>query len=433
MTATARPIRTREVVAWSLYDTANSAFFLVVVTAMFPFFFRDVVLGIDGSVASDVARGDLWWGRMLSLSALLTAVTAPVMGALAEARRWRKPLLFAYTAVAVAGTALLGFVGAMPPLVAAGVFVLANAATEGGMVFYGSLLPSVARPEQMGRVSGNGWAAGYIGSIVALLIAALVIGDPQPATFILVALWFAAFAAPLFLIVEDRTPPVAVRGSVFAGLRDTVRSAMRYRDLRRFLLAYFLYNDAVTTTIGFAALFAKDELGFAQPLLIGMILGVQVTGAVGAVLLGRTSDRIGNVQAILRTLILWIVICIAAFVLALDLPAWASAQAPRQYAFLAVGLLVGFAMGAVQSQSRSLLARMVPEHRTAEFFGVYAVCGRFSAVLGPALFGWLSYVTGSKSWSILSLVLMFAAGAWLLRGVDEQRGRAELLAGESAR
>lgn len=427
--ASAPRIPTREVVAWSLFDTANSAFFLVVVTAMFPFFFREAVLGVDPEVAADVARGDLWWGRMLSISALLTAISAPFVGALAEARRWRKQLLFAFTAVAVVCTALLGVAGALPVLVAAGVFVLANAATEVGMVLYGSLLPSVAPRERMGSVSGYGWAAGYLGSIFCLIIAAFGIGDPQAATFVLVAVWFAAFATPLFALVKDRTPAVPRTAGAWAGLVDAVKSAWRYRDLRRFLLAYFLYNDAVVTTIGFAALFAKDELGFPQTLLIGMILGVQVTGAIGALILGRASDRIGNVRAILITLALWIGISLSAFVLALDLPVWETMQQPRQLLFLGVGLLVGFAMGAAQSQSRSLLTRMVPEHRTAEFFGLYAVCGRFSAIIGPALFGWLSYTTGSKAWSVLSLAVMFVAGAALLRGVDEDRGRAEMLAG----
>lgn len=429
MTSSESRIPRREVVAWSLYDTANSAFFLVVVTAMFPFFFREGVLGVDPDVAADVARGDLWWGRMLSVSAILTALTAPVMGAFAEARRWRKQLLLAYTVVAVVCTAFLGFSTGLHPLLAAGIFVVANAATESGMVFYGSLLPSVSTRATMGSISGYGWAAGYIGSIFCLLIAAFGIGDPQPATFLLVAGWFALFSAPLFLMVRDRTPAVERTNGTWAGLRDALRSAWRYRDLRRFLLAYFLYNDAVTTTVGFAALFASDELGFAQTLLIGMILGVQVTGAIGAMILGRASDRIGNVRAILLTLVLWVCISVAAFTLALDLPVWEARQHPRQMAFLVVGLLVGFGLGAVQSQSRSLLARMVPEHRTAEFFGLYAVCGRFSAIIGPALFGWISFATGSKAWSVLSLTVMFVAGAWLLRGVDEERGRREMMSG----
>ena len=420
------PRRRAEVAAWALYDTANSAFFLIVVTAFFPFFFRDTLLG------GDVARGDALWGAMLSASAVLVALSSPVMGALAEARRWRKALLAAYTLVAVCGTALLGFGSALSLPLAVVAFVLANAATEGGMVFYGALLPSVASRERLGRVSGLGWAVGYLGSVVALIFAHVVLGGPTGATMFFVAAWFALFALPLFVLVEDRTPPRGTRESALAGLRAALRDAWRTRDLRRFLVAFFLYNDGVTTTIAFAALFAKDELGFPQALLVGLIVGIQVTGAIGAALLGGVADRRGNVFAIGGTLVLWLAVTLAAFGLSLDLALWEGREQVRQLAFLGVGLAVGFGLGAVQSQSRALLVGMVPESRTAEFMGLYAVCGRASAIVGPAVFGALAAFTGSKSASVLFLAALFAGGLVLLRGVDEQRGRRELLARSEA-
>lgn len=416
------PRRPVEVGAWALYDTANSAFFLLVVTAFFPFYFRDMVLG------GDIERGDLLWGFMISGSAVLVALTSPFMGALAEARRWRKQLLAAYTVVAVLGTATLGLGASLSLPIAIVAFVLANAATEGGMVFYGSLLPSVASRERLGRVSGLGWAVGYLGSVVALVIAQVALGGPTGATMGFVALWFALFSLPLFFLVRDRSPPVAAERSPLRELRGALRDAWRTRDLRRFLLAFFLYNDAVTTTIAFAALFAKDELAFPQELLIGLILGIQITGAIGAGSLGVVSDRRGNVFAISATLVLWLVVTLIAFFLSLDFGFWEGMQAQRQFAFLGVGLAVGFGLGAVQSQSRALLVGMVPETRTAEFMGLYAVCGRASAIVGPAVFGALAALTRSKSASVLFLALLFGAGLALLRGVNEERGRAELSA-----
>jgi UMF1 family MFS transporter len=304
------------------------------------------------------------------------------------------------------------------------------------MVFYASLLPSVSSPSTIGRISGIGWAVGYLGSIACLVVAAFGIGDPQPATFVWVAGWFGFFSLPLFLMVRDRSPAVINKAGAWQGLKSATQAAWKTRDLRRFLIAYFIYNDAVTTTIGFAALFASDELGFPQQLLILMIIGVQVTGAIGALGFGFVADRLGTVRSILLTLVIWIVISLSSFALAVDFGFWSDdlmtlgplgALTLRQLLFLFVGLSVGFAMGAVQSQSRTLLATMVPKHRTAEFFGLYAVCGRFSAVLGPLIFGWLSVTTGSKAMSVLALAVMFVIGAALMLGVDEDRGRRELL------
>ena len=222
--------------------------------------------------------------------------------------------------------------------------------TRTGRMASTALLPSVASRERLGRVSGLGWAVGYLGSVVALIFAHVVLGETaRPCSS---SLAVALFALPLFLLVETARRS-GTRESALAGLRAALRDAWRTRDLRRFLAAFFLYNDGVTTTIAFAALFAKDELGFPQALLVGLIVGIQVTGAIGAALLGGVADRRGNVFAIGGTLVLWLAVTLAAFGLSLDLALWEGREQARQLAFLGVGLAVGFGLGAVQSQSRA--------------------------------------------------------------------------------
>ncbi|TVR04952.1 MAG: MFS transporter [Deltaproteobacteria bacterium] len=417
------PPKRRELVSWMLFDFSNNAVPLVIVTAVYVLYFKGVVVGGD-----DPNRGDMLWGVAISLSAFVVALTAPFMGALADARRWRKRLLLLYTAVCVVGLFGLGMTGPGTILLAIVTLVVVNASYEGGLIFYHSLLPSIARPEEMGRISGMGWAAGYIGGLIALGISLpfALAGNIRVVIFI-VAASVALLCIPLFVFVRERAPALGGGARAMLGnVAHAIRTVRSHRDLLFFFLAFFVYNDAIVTTFTFAAPFATDSLGYTQVQIIALIMGIQVTAATGAFTLGRLADRIGSAVTIRWALRLFVVSSLAAFLCAWPFAVWETRPELRVAAFAVTGLSFGFMMGATQAASRSFLASVIPPERSGEFFGVYGLVGRFSAVLGPLAFGVISFLTGTQVWSVAFVVLLFTLGLVLLGRVDEERLRAEL-------
>lgn len=444
--------------SWALFDAANSAFPLVMTTAVFVLYFKGVVVGGD-----DPGRSDLLWGLTLSISAALVALCAPYLGSVADIRGARKRVLLGTTILAIGATWMLSYSGAGMVAFAMVFFILANAGFEGGMVMYGALLPSVATPQNTGRLSGIGWAVGYIGGLVCLLICMPWATSGDISTVIrFVAVWFAVLAIPIFAFVPEPPPDKLITASAFQALLETIGMVLRHPGLRLFFIAYLIYNDAIITVFSFAAPFATDVLGFSMKDVILLVAGVQVTGAIGAFGFGYLSDKIGHIRTIVITLVLWIGVVLVAFGTALDLPLWANtpdvvetAVVPttpesaklridpndtaiatveatakttgnplRSQVFWVIGLLVGFTMGATQSSSRAFLAVVSPTAISGRLFGLYAVAGRFSAVVGPTLFGLISFWTGSKAWSVLSLAILFAVGLILIirvRGEDVRK------------
>lgn len=415
--------------SWALFDVANSSFPLVMTTAVFVIYFKSVVVGGD-----DPGRSDFLWGLSVSASAALVALTSPLIGSVADIYGARKRILMGYTALAILATLALSFSGPGMIFFAMVFFILANAGFEGGMVMYGSLLPSVTTRERMGRLSGIGWASGYIGGLACLLLTmGLATSGQVPTVILIVALWFAVLSLPLFLFVpEPPADPQATKRPI-QELVGTLKMVWNTTGLKMFFLAYIIYNDAIITVFSFAAPFATDVLGFSFRNVILLIAGVQVTGAIGAFLFGYLSDKIGHIRTISITLALWVLVTSAAFITALDLPFWEAYPAAtaeslplRSQVFWVLGLLVGFSMGATQSSSRAFLATISPAEMSGRLFGLYAIAGRFSAVIGPLLFGVISYTTGSKAWSVLALVVLFAVGLLLIYRVDEKKVQSEL-------
>lgn len=413
--------------SWALFDAANSAFPLVMTTAVFVLYFKNVVVGGD-----DPGRSDFLWGLSLSISAAIVALSSPLIGAVADVYGARKRVLLAYTVLAIGATLALSFAGPGMIIFAMLFYILANAGFEGGMVMYGSLLPSVATSDNTGRLSGIGWGLGYIGGLICLLLTmGWATGGQVPTAVRFVALWFAVLSLPMFLFVPEPPRPDAVVRAPYRGLMDTLRIVAKNKGLRLFFIAYLIYNDAIITVFSFSAPFATDVLGFTFKEVILLVAGVQITGAIGAFVFGFLSDKIGHVRTIRWSLALWIFVTTGAFLTALELPLWqevneAGVSTLRQNIFWVLGLLVGFTMGATQSSSRAFLAVVSPEAISGRLFGLYAVAGRFSAVLGPLLFGTISYFTGSKAWSVLSLLIFFVVGALLIAGVQERKVRASL-------
>ena len=400
----------RQIFSWTLFDFGNTAFSVIIVTVIFPRYF-----------IGHVAGGQRWlWGLAVSLSMLLAALLAPPLGAAADFSRNRKRFLLLFTIASVVCTALLFFVHEGMILGAIVLFVIANIGFEGGIVFYDSFLPGLTTRKNYGRVSGYGFAMGYLGSLAILLIVSLFLpGTDDPAylvsvrtTFVIAAAFFLIFSIPLFVAVPE--PPIAGKppaSLLRAGMQraaGTFKSLFvehQYPSLARFLIAFFIYNDGILTVIAFAAVFAQQVLAMSDTEIIGFFAVVQTSAVVGSVLFGIITDKIGPKKTITITLILWIAIVIGAYFVR------DAAQ------FYIVALAAGVATGSSQSASRSLMALLTPKNREAEFFGFYdGLCGKASAVVGPLLYGIIADLTGERV-AALAIGVFFVAGVILLQGV----------------
>ena len=408
----------REIAAWCLYDFADSSFTTLIVTVSYALYFR-------GVVAADLgARADFYWGLSIAASMLLVAFLAPVLGAAADATGRKKTFLAGAAAMAVVFTASLGLVG--PGDIAAGMilFILANVGYEGAHVFYNGFLPEIADDKEMGRISGYGWAVGYIGGLLALILSLpLTRGGFAPEhvgayrlTFPLVAFFFLLFSLPIFLFLRERAPrrPIGAAGLFREGaarLAITLRSLRGKGDLVRFLLAFILYNDGVMTVISFAAIYAMHVIGFTTQQVTVLFLVTQLTAFAGAFGAGWLVDRIGARSTIMITLVLWCGVVTAAYM---------ARTVPQ---FFAVGCLASIGMGSTQTASRSLMGLLVPPGRSAEFFGFYGLTGKISAVFGPVIYGWVASQAGSERPAVLSVAPFFLVGLLLLATVDVTRAR----------
>ena len=401
----------RAVGAWVLYDFANSIFPAVVTTAVFPVFYRGTVVG------GDAGLGELWWGWAVSISAIVVALTAPVLGAVADRGGARKRFLVFFVAMCLAGVLLMTTLE--PGMIVAGLlfFVLANVGFEGGNVFYNSYLPNIAPLERMGRVSAYGYGLGYFGSAGGLL---LVLPFAQSgrieAVWLVVAAFFLLFALPAFrYLPRDRPTEAGLGRAVADGLTNLKRIAgevWAQRNLRRFLLAYFFYIDGVLTIIVMAAVIAEVTFGFELAEVIVLFLIVQFSAAAGAFALARVTDSIGPKKVLTGVLVLWVASGVAAYFV----------QSPQLFYGLAVA--AGFGLGSVQSASRALMASIIPKGKEAEMFGFYALCGRSSSVLGPLLFGGVTYMAaGNQRPGFLVLTALFLIGLVLLQRVRDPKGR----------
>jgi UMF1 family MFS transporter len=401
--------RRRAVLAWALYDFANSAFSAIVVATIFPVYYAELVVGNrDG-------RGDFWWGLVGSVSMLVVATAAPVLGGIADHAGARKRFLVGFTAASVAATALLTTVG--PGMLAWG-FTLAVAgivAFEAAFVFYNAYLTQIATPDTMGRISALGFAVGYLGSVVAFAIAyPLVVAEAYRACFLTAGLQYLLFAVPAFAVLPaDGPAAMPLARAVARGLGDTVATLREiarrpeHRQLRRFLLAYLVYEDGVNTVILFSAVFASKTLGFSPAEIIGLFLVVQLTALVGSGAWGRVTDTRGPKTVVAAMLVQWTVVTAIAFIVY------------AKWQFWVVAILAGTGLGAIQAASRTFMATLIPARREAEFFGFYALVGKTGAVAGPLVFGGVSLATGGDQRAAIAVIgLFFLAGLGLLARVD---------------
>ncbi len=402
----------RAVRSWILYDFANSIYPAVVTTAVFPLFYKRTVVGGEGGL------GDLWWGWAVAASALIVALTSPLLGAVADRGGVRKRFLASCVVASLTGVGLMTTLESGMVVAGFVFFVVANVGFESANVFYNAYLPDIVPTERIGRTSGYGYGLGYLGSALGLL---LVIPMAQAGRFdavwLAVVAFFAVFSIPAFrFLPKDRPETTGVLRTAKSGIADLRRIAAEawgHRNLRRFLLAFFFYIDGVLTIIVMAALIAEGTFGFDQGEVIVLFLVVQFSALAGAYALAGKADAVGPKKVLTGVLFLWVAAGIAAYFV----------ESPKVFYGLAVA--AGFGLGSVQSASRALMASLVPDGREAEFFGFYALCGRSSSVLGPLLFGGTTYLAGGNQRpGFLALTALFLIGLLLLQRVKDPRGDA---------
>lgn len=401
----------RTIYVWALYDFANSVYPAVITATIFGVYFTTRIVG------NETGLGDLWWGRVISGSMLFVALSSPLLGSVADGAGMRKRMLLFYTYLCVVCVGLFTTIQPGMILWAFALAVLANIGFEGALVFYNAYLPNIAPPERQGFVSGVGFGVGYAGSAVGLLIALpLVARERFDLTWLAVAGFFALFSLPTFfgLPADGRGDRTVVQAAVEAvtGFKRLVGDVVRLRDIRRFLLAFFMYIDGVNTTIYFAAIFAATTLGFSNQELIYLFLVVQMSAMVGAFALAKPTDLWGPKRVISLTLVLWTTVAFIAYFV------------DSKTVFFMIAVLAGVGLGAVQAASRALMAALIPEGKEAEMFGFYAFCGKSSSVVGPLVFGGVSHgLGGEQRAAILSVALFFLVGLALLQRVrDPCRG-----------
>ena len=413
-----------ELRAWALYDWANSVFMTTVVQ-IFPLFF---VAHAASGLPPQTARSR--FAIATSLAVVLVGIAGPFLGAVADVRAAKKRFLAAFLALGVLATAAMALIREGEWVLAAALFVAGNVGVTSTLAFYNSLLPSIAAPGEVDRVSTAGFALGYLGGGLLLALNLVAIQDPgwfgladrsaaTRAAFLSAAAWWALFSLPLLRRVpepparlEPGEAPGAGSARVALGrLVRTLRELRRHPDAAWLLAAFLVYNDAVNTIIRMATAFG-DELGIAQTSLIAAILMVQFVGVPFAFAFGLLAGRIGPKRAILLALAVYAVIAVLGFRLRTTAD------------FFLLAFLVATVQGGAQALSRSLFATMVPRHKAGEMFGIFAVFDRFGGAMGSLLFGLVLAATGSSRPAILALVAFFALGAWMLGRVDVARGRA---------
>jgi UMF1 family MFS transporter len=400
---------------WLLYDFANNSFSVMIITFVFPVYFKGVVCVGLGNF------GDLLWGAAGSISLVAVALLSPVLGAAADLSGKRKGFLIAAALLCIIFTAQLAWIQSGMVLAAMAIFIAANIAYQTGQVFYNAFLPDLAAPEEIGRLSGLGWAAAYLGGIAALLLSIPLLqsGAPEGArqVFLLTALFYLGFAVPAFLMLPRAARRSADRASKLfaAGLKQVKQTLGRigeYRMLARFLLAYFIYMEGVSTISYYASIYAQDTLGFTMPELVRFYLVLQTIGVAGAIGFGYVTDRIGPRRTLVVLLILWTLVGVGA------------AAATSKAVFWLVSSLGALCLASVGAVSRSMLSLMVHPAQQAEIFGFYGISGKFSSAVGPLLFGLTSHLSGSQRLAMLTIGLLFIVGLVLLLRVEEPARRA---------
>ncbi len=423
-----------ELRAWAMYDWALSGLQTVITTAIFPIYFvRVAAAHLPGSAGTQL------YARANTIAMLIVAIASPLLGAIADYKGNKKAFLAFFTVIGTSGAAAMFFIHRGDVALASSLFIVALIGGSGCLVFYESLLPHIAAPAEMDRVSTAGYALGYLGGGLLASLNLLWIQKPEwfglphgpglteaqatlpvRLSFVSVAVWWVLFSIPLFRRVpepgrrleSDEEPAVGAVRAAAIRVIETLRELRRYRNAFLMLVAFLLYNDGVQTIIKMAAAYGT-EIGIGQGALIASFIMVQFVGVPCAFAFGWIASRIGAKPAIFAGLVVYVAITILGYFMdsATD--------------FFILAILVGTVQGGTQALSRSLFASMIPAHKSGEFFGFYSIFEKFAGIFGPLLFDLTIAATGASRNAILSVIAFFIAGAALLHFVDVEAGQRE--------
>jgi UMF1 family MFS transporter len=409
--------------AWAWYDNAESAFWATVIVAVFPIFFSDyAAAGLDKTTAT--AR--FAWTTVIAVT--IVALSAPVLGAIADYRGARKRLLAVFIGIGVVATLLMATIGRGNWVYAAVIFTVGNVAVAGGRVFYDALLPHIARSDELDRVSTAGFAIGFLGSGLLLLlnmawiVAPTMFGLPDTIaairlSFVSVAVWWLLFSVPLFRTVPE-PPAIAADATgptirlALSGAWNTLQELRGHRQAFLMLIAFLIYNDGIQTIIRMATVYGT-EVGIDRNAQIAALVIVQLIGVPFSFAFGAAADRLGPKPALYIGISAYTGISVLGYFMT------------TTWHFFALATLVGMVQGGTQALSRSVFARMVPKHKSSEYFGFFAVFEKFAGVAGPLLFAASISLFGSSRSAVLSVILFFVVGAAVLTRVDIAAGQAQ--------
>jgi UMF1 family MFS transporter len=437
------------VIGWMLFDWAAQPYFSLITTFVFAPYFAT-------RVASDPATGQSLWGFATAAAGLIIALSSPVLGAIADASGRRKPWIAGFGAIFVIGACIMwiGIPGnpaiILPLLIA---YAFATIGVEFATVFNNAMMPTLVPPDKIGRLSGSGWALGYVGGILSLIVVlGFLAASPttgrtlfgltplfglDPATFQgdrisapLSGLWFMVFVLPMFLLTPDFPAKLSVREAVRGGLSDlrgTLRELPQHKSMMAFLIANMIYTDGLVSLFAFGGIYAAGTFGWntIQIGTFGIVLAV--AGTVGAFVGGRLDDLLGPKRVIAGSMLLLLLSLAGILLIDKDTILFVAVTppvhggglfaAPAEKAYLLLGCLIGLAGGPLQAASRTLLIRMAPRDRIAQFFGLFALTGKVTSFIGPLLIGLVTAVTASQKAGLAVLVLFFVAGLALLARV----------------
>jgi UMF1 family MFS transporter len=428
-----------ELRAWAMYDVANSAFQTTIITAVFPNFFSRIaaahpIAGQPPLLSPPEATAVFSWGTTICLTFI--AILGPILGAIADYRGAKKTMLAAFIAVGIVTTTAMATIDAGEWRWAMALFMISNVAIAASFVFYDSLLPHIASHDEMDRVSTTGYAVGYLGGGVLLAVnlawilspATFGLSDSVAAiklSFVSVAVWWLLFSIPLFRRVPepprrleaDERPDENSVVAAFVRLRETLRELRTYRNAFLMLVAFMLYNDGIQTIIKMASIYGA-EVGIDLNAQIAAFVIVQFVGVPFSFLFGALAARIGAKTGVFISLAVYTGISVLAYFMT---AAWQ---------FFVLAFLVGTVQGGSQALSRSLFARMIPRHKSSEYFGFFSVFEKFAGIAGPAIFAAAVTMTGSSRPAVLSVIVFFVIGAAMLSRVDVAQGEREARRGD---
>jgi len=408
---------------WCMYDWANSAFATVILSAVLPVYFVSLVPEEGARISflffEHTFRASALWGYAVSCSMLIVAVTSPYLGNLADRRGSHRKFLFAYCIIGSLCTSLLFFATPGRYLFAIILFIISNIGFAGGNVFYNAFLPKLAQSHELDRLSSKGFAYGYIGGGIALLLVFALIqgysllgfpdkGAASRTGFLFTGLWWLIFALPTYRFVRVQSSHIMV-DTLHHGIRGYLRifaEIRKYPDLLLFLVAFLFYNDGIQTIIVVAAIFAREELALSQGTILSCFLMIQFVAMPGTLIFGRLAEVYGAKRSLYLALTLFIIVTIFAYFMK---TAWE---------FWALGFVIAIILGGSQAVSRSFFSSLIPKGKHAEFFGFYAISAKFASVFGPLTFAIIIDLTGSARLSILALTFFFIVGISILTRVN---------------